>query len=273
MKRLTRKFLEHYGINLSKDSHSLGLTPYREFVELLRMLRPKFNGWDLIRVGGEFDGGYLVPNDFEGIEYCFSPGSDLLWKFENDLAVNYGIRSFICDREDKKPQDLTPLQDFSAGWLGPATRGKDFISLGDWMQKKLSAGDKILQMDIEGSEYLCLLSMSDKDLLSFRIMAIEFHFLESFKNRWAYENIYKPLFERLLENFTIVHTHANNCCGNFSYRSVKFPRVLEVTFHRNDRLRAELLSAVQPNTLDSRNVPGLPELEIDWKMIERELGS
>ena len=29
-------------------------------------------------IGGAGDGGYLVPDDLDGIEYCFSPGVNLI---------------------------------------------------------------------------------------------------------------------------------------------------------------------------------------------------
>ncbi len=40
-------------------------------------------------MGGENDGGYLVPDDLEGIEYCFSPGVSNIATFELD-CLNRG---------------------------------------------------------------------------------------------------------------------------------------------------------------------------------------
>ena len=51
----------------------------------------------LIRIGGNNDGGYLVPNVLEGIKYCFSPGVDDNVSFEKELSENYSIKSFMCD--------------------------------------------------------------------------------------------------------------------------------------------------------------------------------
>ena len=71
MKNKLRNSLELVGINLARNSHSLGLTPYLTFMELLLKFKPKHNGWDLIRIGGENDGGYLIPNDLENLKFCF----------------------------------------------------------------------------------------------------------------------------------------------------------------------------------------------------------
>ena len=45
-----------------------------ELKELIKALRPVQTKIRLIRVGGANDGGYLIPDDLEGIAACFSPG-------------------------------------------------------------------------------------------------------------------------------------------------------------------------------------------------------
>ncbi len=46
-----------------------------DLLELIRKLAPQDSGPELIRIGGPGDGGYLIPDDLDGIEYCFSPRS------------------------------------------------------------------------------------------------------------------------------------------------------------------------------------------------------
>lgn len=48
------------------------------------------------------DGGYLVPNDLEGIEACFSPGVDKISEFELD-CLNYGMKIYMPDKSVEKP--------------------------------------------------------------------------------------------------------------------------------------------------------------------------
>jgi len=269
MKNKLRKSLELVGVNLARNSQSLGLTPYLTFMELLLKFKPKHNGWDLIRIGGENDGGYLIPNDLENLKFCFSPGSDLLWQFEKDLADNFGIKSYICDSADKKPTNLSNLQEFTVGWLGPATTSDGIISLSDWVTSTgLEAEDKILQIDIEGSEYLTLLACPNHLLETFRIIVIELHFLEALKNRWAFELVYKPLFEKLFSIYDVVHTHPNNCCGTFKYGNIEFPRLIEVTLHRKNRAKSILTETSLPHGLDSPCVLKNPELLVDWSQFD-----
>lgn len=242
---------------------TLGLTPKREIVELLERLRPVSNGHQLIRVGGPSDGGYLVPDDFEGITECFSPGSNLLWSFEKSLQTQFGIRSFMCDTLDQKPPDLTEFQEFKQGWVGPYSDGQKFISLGDWMKSSESSKrDLILQMDIEGAEYLTLLSLSTSDLQRFRIIVIEIHFLEALKNRWAFEMIYRPFFSRLLDLYDVVHLHPNNCCGIWSIGKFEYPRIIELTLHRKDRSIQIKKLETTSNPQDVPSVPSNPDISI-----------
>lgn len=76
--------------------HASRTTNVRDVQELIEKLHPVDCGIDLIRVGSKEDGGYLVPDDLDGIEYCFSPGVSDLADFENQLA-DLNIKSFLAD--------------------------------------------------------------------------------------------------------------------------------------------------------------------------------
>jgi hypothetical protein len=42
------------------------------------LINPVITVKELIRIGGDADGGYLVPNDLEDLSGCFSPGLPIL---------------------------------------------------------------------------------------------------------------------------------------------------------------------------------------------------
>jgi hypothetical protein len=159
---------------------TLGLTPLSDNYVILNQLRPQNNGWELIRIGAAGDGGYLIPDDLQGVH---------------------------------------------------------------------------------------ILSLSEKDLLNFRIIVKEIHFLEGLKNRWAFNLVYQPFFDKLLAYFDVVHLHPNNCCGTWRYAGLEFPRLIEVTLHRKDRAKAELSNSEVPHSLDSDCVPSNEPLTIDWPLI------
>jgi hypothetical protein len=244
--------LEESGINLSRNTTTTGLTPKNAVIDLIARIRPQENGYSLIRVGGQGDGGYLIPDDLAGISECFSPGSNKLSNFESEIASRWQIKSFICDSVDEKPSDLTAFQDFTDAWVGPASDNEKYISLADWVEEKSQSGeDLMLQMDIEGAEFLTILAASKQLLKRFRIIVIELHFLEALKNKWAFDQIYIPFFDKILGDFDAVHLHPNNCCGTWSYGDFEFPRIIELTLHRKDRSKQLQPKASSRNDLDS----------------------
>jgi len=257
--------LENHGINLSRDTATTGLTRKQDVIDLLKRLRPQDNGHSLIRVGGPGDGGYLIPDDLLGISELFSPGSNRLSNFEKEVAERWQIRSYICDSIEEKPDDLSDFQDFTPAWVGPYTDGEKLISLAQWVEEKSqSHGDLMLQMDIEGAEFQTLLPVSTDLMKRFRIIVIELHFLEALKNRWAFEQIYFPFFEKILTNFDVVHAHPNNCCGTWNFGDVEFPRLIELTLHRKDRSKLLIPKISSRHQLDQPCVPKNPDLSLEF---------
>lgn len=65
--------------------------------------------------------------------------------------------------------------------------------------------------------------------------------------------MFRPLLERLLEQFTVVHAHPNNTGRSINISGVEFPELLEVTFLRNDRVDSKKPVKSLPNVLDADN--------------------
>jgi len=258
---LFRKF----GFNLAKNSRALGLTPAADFEKFMQIMFPMDNGHRLIRVGPNGDGGYVIPDDLVGISYCFSPGSDLLWEFEREIGERYQITSYICDSLIKKPNDLSEMQVFKDAWLGPSTGG-NFISFADWIHESIDVSrgeDLLLQIDIEGAEYLALLALPDDMLLKFRVIIMEGHSLDALMNRFSFEEFLAPVFRRLARDYDLVYLHGNNCCGLWNYRGFTYPRIAEFTWHRKDR-RFKTPTVTQVKTvLDYPNIASVDEIRFE----------
>ena len=75
-------------------------------------------------------------------------------------------------------------------------------------------------------------------------------------------------FKKIYKNFSICHVHPNNCCGIASLDGIDIPRVIEVTFIRNDMLDdfANEKSLMLPHPLDSKNVEKNDDISmpIEW---------
>ena len=236
-----------------------------EVVAVFEFLKPKASKTPLIRIGGDMDGSYLVPDDLDGITACFSPGVNRIKYFEDFLADRYGIESHMCDFSCDVEQFTTPLkpgQTFLKKWLD-ARPGEDNISLEDWICGHDVAGDLLLQMDIEGAEYRNLLATPDEILTRFRVIVIEIHGLKQMLDAAILRRVIAPFFTKLGRHFTSVHAHPNNCCGEFTVpgTDVRIPDVLELTFVRSDRFEPAPNTVLLPHPLDiSRNLPRKPPL-------------
>lgn len=229
--------------------------------ELIRTLRPRRAIAPLIRVGGNGDGGYLIPDDLAGIEYCFSPGVNRTADFENALA-DRNIRSFLADYSVERPPLLRPEFVFDRKFIG-ARNDDTYMTLGAWKDKYLPGyiGDMLLQMDIEGSEYEVILNAPSELLGSFRIIVLELHSLERLFDPFAFR-IMQGCFEKLLSDFYVVHAHPNNCSGVTAYNGIEIPSVIEFTLYNRRRGAPGPLREDFPHALDVDNCKQRPTVTL-----------
>ncbi len=237
------------------------LTDKIELAGFIRKLHPISPGIELIRLGPKGDGGYLVPNDLVDIEACFSPGVAGISGFERDCA-DLGMRVFLADKSVDGPEVSHDNFSFKKKFIG-ATTSRDFMTIDDWVGSSLpgSKSDLLLQIDIEDAEYETFLSMSSSLMQRFRIIVGEFHQLAQFWSR-PFFTLASRAFEKILQTHTCVHLHPNNYCGSLKKYNLDIPRVMEITFLRNDRIRNKSFATVFPHPLDSDNTSEIPSLPL-----------
>jgi hypothetical protein len=219
---------------------------------LIRLLRPVRGDAPLIRIGPDSDGGYLIPDDLEGIDYAYSPGVSDESGFEAELALR-GMKVFLADHSVEGPAQVSDRFEFVRKFVGSYT-DDTHITLDDWKQQTIGeySGDLLLQMDIEGGEFETILNMPDSLVKQFRIMVIEFHYLHQLWNKpWFL--LIERVFRKLLETHSVAHIHPNNCCGSFRSQGLEIPRVAEFTFYRNDRIEHPAYCTTFPHSLDADN--------------------
>jgi hypothetical protein len=240
----------------------------------LALMVPTACSRPLVRIGGEGDGAYLIPDHLEGIEACFSPGVADCTALEQELADRHGIPSYLCDasvREESLSLDGRHHV-FSPLWLGTHD-GEQTQSLDAWVlgSPHGEGQDLLLQMDIEGSEYGALLACSDSVLAKFRILVLEVHLLERMESARFLNMVLLPVLHKLHRLFDCVHAHPNNCCGVVDLAGCRVPRVLELTYYRRSLNQAPaqgdgaapgLHPPRIPHPLDVVNVPSQPPIEL-----------
>lgn len=251
---LVRLWPNLIGLHVTQKTHDGDLKA------LLSRLWPRQCDVELIRIGGTGDGGYLIPNLLNEIEVCISPGIGLTSEFEKQLATNYNINSILIDphRNPVGLQDIkyTHLQKFVGIENDP-----QFVSLNQLTENFVSGHQSaILQMDIEGAEYLNLLDAQIDSLQRFRILVIEFHNVHHWLSKPFFDSVVKPLFDKLLNVFFVVHVHANNFGFYVHVEHHRLSNTIEVTFlNRKSSCEGKLVDYL-PHRLDSRNSAAKPDL-------------
>ena len=254
------KFINHITLKLLSQFkiYPARITDRSDLQLLLNKLRPVSFGKDLIRLGSKRDGGYLVPDDFEGIHACFSAGVGHTSGFELDCA-NMGMNVFLDNSVEELPASHE-LFKFTKNYIGASTKD-EFITLDDWVASSVSESleELMLQIDIEGSEYEVLLSATDKLLNRFRIIVVEFHKLDQLWNR-PFFNFTCRVFYKLLQTHSCVHNHPNNAGGSTKMGELEIPSTIELTFLRKDRVIKPSFIKTFPHPLDIDNVKKNPPL-------------
>ena len=250
MPRILERFARQ--VLMPFNTFPTALTDKDEIEGLVKRLHPVSAGVELVRLGPEGDGGYLVPNDLVGIEACFSPGVGHKSRFEKDCA-DHGMQVFLADGSVEAPAVAHQEFNFTRKHIG-ATTSSEFMTVDGWVESSLPglSSDLLLQIDIEGSEYETFLSMSKKLMQRLRIIVAEFHFLELFWSR-PFFGIASRAFEKILETHSCVHIHPNNNEGALNKGGLTIPYCMEFTFLRNDRIKGRSYAQVFPHPLDSDN--------------------
>ena len=222
---------------------------------LLRSIWPKVTEHSLLRVGGDGDGGYLIPeSQIDKIQAIFSPGVSDVANFELYFA-DRGIRCHLADGSVESPPFSHDNFLFSKRMIGLETIDfQNNISLGNWIKASgEESDDLLLQMDIEGSEYEALIDADREILAKFRVIVVELHGLHSLVTKAGYRLIALAL-SKLLEEHVSLHLHVNNASDGLTLGDFTFPDTLELTLIRKD-LVAEIREeyATLPHALDRPN--------------------
>ncbi len=222
---------------------------------------------DLIRVGRDYDGGYLVSKkDVEASEILISLGISQDWSFEEEFCTHSKVPVIAYDASVSKRFLLkqtiksflyihkfkTFLRSFCAYFYfknffkAPNKHIKKFVGIDPNHQyipltsvfKETTSQKIFFKIDIEGDEYRILGDLIDNaDRLTG--LAIEFHDFD----------FHLPRIKFFIDKFPmpLVHIHANN------YPELSpegLPTVLELTFSGNAELADQY---VLPHPLDMPN--------------------
>ena len=105
----------------------------KALLDFLIRLSPCNTNINLIRLGETGDGGYLIPDDLEGIEACFTGGVGPMIGFESDLAEK-GINCFMADYSVERLPVSHGNLFFEKKFIG-TKNDQTHITFEDWFSK------------------------------------------------------------------------------------------------------------------------------------------
>lgn len=194
------------------------------------LMNPTLSKEPLIRVGPQGDGGYWLPENFNQIHGFVSPGVGDLVEFDKQL-LNLGMKGVLCDGTiNANSVETHPRMVFINKNIG-LQQGQ--ITLEEIVNSEFSSGeDLILQMDIEGDEYLILSHTLPEVMRRFKIISLELHSLFRMLDQWQLQNLFIPTYEILSANYDVVSCNTNFVGKFFYFKGRRQPNIIEITLVR-----------------------------------------
>jgi len=256
----------------------------------LNFLRP-YEIKDLIRIGRNEDGGYIVPKEIlNKSNFLLSFGMGSHWNFEEDF-LKYSIKNkvhiydhtvdlfFFIYRIYKSIKRIFYFKSSIKNVVYKYNELINFLKINKkrfihYKEKvdikknqfctdlitifsRISEKKLILKIDIEGDEYKIL-----KNILNFldkiELLIIEFHEIDIKREKFV------MIIKEIQNNYNIIHLHGNNATG---YCDDGLPRTIEITFLKKNIdkiLPLKKINKFPINGLDFPNLPYVQDLEINF---------
>ena len=225
---------------------------------------------NLVRVGPKEDGGYVIADGFD-YDLFISCGIANDIRFEEEFLDIHKTKCIVFDGTIK----TFPSCRNNMEWV-PQNIGFSNTTKTTNLKKYIQNNNKIfLKMDIEGSEFNWLDSMSEIELEKFSQILLEVH--------WPFDIYRMNMLKKLNKSHYLVHIHGNNFCdrdipkhlpsgrtydgtvtiNNNFMPQIKLPEVFEVTYINKklcDYLLVEMKEIQFPTILDYPNNPNANDI-------------
>jgi hypothetical protein len=234
-----------------------------EIKKILRLLRPyAVEGFRKARFGSPCDGGYILLDDFQGVDTAFSFGVEQNASWDVDIAKR-GVTVYQFDHTVDAPITDNPRLIFARKRIFTEA-GPESESLPSLIQqhgKRNAKPNMLLKIDIENDEWAVFDTTAPEILSRFSQIVGEFHYFQGLSDvRWR--QLFTRVLEKLSDAYAVVHVHANNVAGFSNVANVIFPNVLEITFANRSMYSFCETDEIFPGPLDAPNDPSHPDLHL-----------
>ncbi|MBQ7543398.1 MAG: FkbM family methyltransferase [Synergistaceae bacterium] len=232
---------------------------YSELHDLWKVDMPE--GYSLVRLGREHDGGYILLDDFApgGTAYSFGISTDVSW--DKDMAGR-GYDVFMYDHTIDGLPEENPRFHWSKLGIADGIVQDDRLKTLDELIRTNHHEDKrnmILKMDVEGAEWGFLERVNPDTLRQFGQMTFEFHNVTDHPN----PELVLEVFRKINRTHQLVHIHANNNGIYVEAGGKKFCFVTELSYVLRDKYTfTGKYDPVLPLDIDSPNMLNLQDIEL-----------
>jgi len=221
---------------------------YHRCAQIISLLSPMdVEGAKYSRVGKNFDGGYVMLEDFEAATidaaYSFGIADDVSW---DEAIADRGIEIFMYDHTiDKLPTVHPRFRYFKLGITGEK-KDSDLKTLNEILAQNghAQSNQLIMKMDIEGCEWDVFQHADIGSIEQFSQIVIEFHGLVA--ATYDHEALMTVLsvLDKINTTHQSVHVHANGSTIPLLIGGLVLSDVMEVTYVR----RSGVTHKFVPNT-------------------------
>ena len=240
---------------------------YRNFHEIIPLLTPMdVLGAKYRRVGRDFDGGYVMLDDFSSRKidaaYSFGINDDVSW---DEAMAALGMDIFMYDHTiEKLPKQNSRFHFFKEGVTGdPEEKGLETLTRLVARNGHQKARNLILKMDVEGYEWDVFEETSSDVMGQFSQIVLEWHGLNPNKPKADLAKVLAVL-KKINQTHQAIHVHANGYCPVSWLGAWVLPHVLEVTYIRRSDYADRLVRNTRsfPTKLDQPTFPWLPDVPL-----------
>ena len=198
------------------------------------------------RLGKNYDGGYVIA-EIPDAKYSMLLAGGIAHdvSFEEDFVKKFNVR---CVAFDGTINQLPGKNNNTIEFVKKNIGSENTSSVTN-LHDIIAANNNIfVKMDIEGGEIPWIHSLDNDQLNKFDQIVMEFH--APFTDKEV------GVFDKINKNHTLVHFHANNCCGSRNHKGVSIPNIFECTYIHNKFFTSprKLNTDKIPSPIDMKNV-------------------